>query len=131
MIIETPEKPQRKVRKQTEARLQSLCFTWCWNEHPETRGCLFHVENERTNANVIDGARRRSMGLVPGVSDLILLMARGGFHGLLIEMKTEVGYQSKQQKWWQSIVEAQGYKYVVCRSLEQFKQIIEEYLDMK
>lgn len=130
-IIETPEKPNSKKRRQTEARLQSQCFQWCWNEHPETRYLLFHVENERTDANVIDGARRRAMGLIAGVSDLILLMARGGYHGLLIEMKTEIGYQSKAQKEWQARVERQGYKYIVCRTFEQFKQIIGDYLDEK
>lgn len=130
-IIETPPQPTRRTRKQLEAKLQSECFIWCHNEHPETRGLLFHVENERSNGSVIDGARRRAMGLTPGVSDLIMLMARRNFHGLLIEMKTEDGYQSKVQIEWQKRVEAQGYKYVVCRSFEQFKQIVEDYLGKK
>ena len=69
-------------------------------------------------------------GVTPGVSDLILLVARGGYNGLCIEMKTEAksSKQSETQEAWQKLVEAQGYKYVVCRSLEQFMSVINEYL---
>lgn len=128
MIVETPEKPTKRQRRQEESRLQALCFQWCWNEHPETRRLLFHVENERSDGNKVDGARRVAMGLVAGVSDLILLMPRGKFHGLCIEMKTKIGYQREEQKVWQAKVEQQGYRYELCRSLEQFQTIIEDYL---
>lgn len=130
MIIETPDKPSRKVRRQEESRLQAECFAWCWNSHPETRRLLFHVENERTNGNKIDGARRKAMGLIAGVSDLILLMPRGIYHGLMIEMKTLEGRQREEQRLWQTLVEKQGYMYCLCRSLAQFKEIIESYLNM-
>lgn len=128
MIVEAGEKPTRKQRRQEESRLQSLCFQWCWNEHPETRRLLFHVENERSDGNKVDGARRVSMGLVAGVSDLILLMPRGPFHGLCIEMKTQSGYQRDEQKLWQRLVESQGYRYEIIRTEQDFKALIEEYL---
>jgi hypothetical protein len=44
-----------------------------------------------------------------------------------VEFKTEVGKQSPAQIQWQAKVEAQGYKYVVIRSLEEFKKLIIEY----
>ena len=128
MIVETPERPSRRVRRQRESCLQAQCYAWCWNEHPETRRLLFHVENERSNGDKVDGARRKAMGLVAGVSDLILLIPRGPYHGLMIEMKTEDGYQREEQKTWQALVEAQGYKYVICRSLTDFQQVINSYL---
>ena len=130
MIIETGERPTQRVRRQDEARLQAQCYAWAWNNCPETQKLLFHVENERSDGNMIDGARRKSMGLVPGVSDLILLLPRGRYHGLMIEMKTPIGQQSAAQKEWQKLVEAQGYLYVVCRSLEQFQITINNYLDL-
>lgn len=131
MIVETSSPPTNKVRRQEESRLQAECYKWCWNTHPETRRLLFHVENERTGSNKIDGARRKAMGLVPGVSDLILLIPRHPYHGMMIEMKTPEGRQSEEQRTWQALVEAQGYRYEVCRSLEQFQIIIEEYLKNK
>lgn len=129
-IIETPPQQTKKQRRQEESRLQARCFTWCWNEHPETRRLLFHVENEGTHSNARDGARRKSMGLVAGVSDLILLMPRGPWHALCIEMKTtdRNSGQSDDQKTWQKIVEAQGYRYEVVRTEEEFKELINSYL---
>lgn len=121
---------QERRRKQNEARLQAQCFQWCWNTFPQTRRLLFHVENERSDGNKIDGARRVAMGLVAGVSDLILLIPRGEYHGLCIEMKTLTGSQKEKQKTWQMLVESQGYKYCLCRSLAQFQQIINEYLSL-
>jgi hypothetical protein len=65
---------------------------------------------------------------VAGVSDLILLVARHGYHGLLIEMKTPKGSQSQLQRQWQKLVEKQGYRYVVIRSIEDFVKVGNEYL---
>ena len=45
-----------------------------------------------------------------------------------VEMKKETGRQSSYQQEWQRIVESEGYKYVVCRSVEQFRSILTEYL---
>lgn len=128
MIIETPERQKKRVRRQEEARLQAECYAWAWNERPITRRVLFHVENERTDGNKVDGARRRAMGLVAGVSDLLLLLPRGRYHGLCIEMKTPDGYQREEQKTWQALVEANGYRYEVIRTKEDFQELIDNYL---
>ena len=131
MILESGQNPTGKKRKQEESLLQARCFQWAWNERPITRRVLFHVENERTGSNIIDGSRRRSMGLVAGVSDLILLIARGRWHGLCIEMKTPEGHQSEEQKTWQRLVEGQGFRYEVIRSEDAFRKLIDEYLGTK
>lgn len=88
-------------------------------------------ENDRADANAIQGAIRKSLGVVAGVADLLFLVARGGYHGLCIEMKDDRGTQKPAQKEWQAIVEREGYKYVICRSLEQFEKIIMDYLAEK
>lgn len=90
---------------------------------------LFAVPNGGGRSKV-EAAIMQGEGVTPGVSDLILLVARGGYNGLCIEMKTEAksSKQSEDQEAWQKLVEAQGYKYVVCRSLEQFRSVINEYL---
>lgn len=85
-------------------------------------------ELERPDANAILGSKARSTGIVRGVSDLILMKKRGPFGALCIEMKTETGRQSSYQQEWQRIIESEGYKYVVCRSVDQFRAILSEYL---
>lgn len=133
MIIETQEQARRRSHRSNEGRIQAACFTWFWNEYPKYRGALFHVpnENDRADSNAIQGAMRKSLGIVPGVSDLVLLVPRGPHGALCIEMKDEHGIQRPAQKTWQSLVESLGYKYVLCRSLEQFQKDVNEYLNLE
>nr|UWI14552.1 MAG: VRR-NUC domain [Bacteriophage sp.] len=64
-----------------------------------------------------------------GVADLILLKSNRDYGALLIEMKTIKGRQSESQKKWQKTVcFNEEYKYVVCRSFDDFKREMDEYL---
>lgn len=130
MIIETPERPQRRSHHSNEGKIQAECVIWFNNTYPQFRKTLFHVpnENDRADSNIIQGAMRKSLGVVPGVADLILLVPRGSHGALCIEMKDEKGVQRPAQKEWQAIVENLGYRYEICRSLEQFKEIVNDYL---
>lgn len=116
-----------------EGRIQAECYQYFWNTYPQYRGLYFAVPNENTRAdsNIISGAQRKAMGVYHGVSDTIMLIPRGGFHGLCIEYKDEHGRQSPHQVAWQTLVESQGYKYCLCRSLAQFKEIVEGYLSFR
>lgn len=115
----------KRVRKnknnltQTEDNLQSTCFQWHWNNFPAERRKLFHVNQKARNA--IEGNRMKAMGVVPGVSDLIYLSSAGP---VFIEMKSETGTQTKEQKEFETMVTAMGYKYFICRSFEQFKNFL-------
>lgn len=137
MIIETPPQPRKqRSHGNPEAKIQSECVTWLWNNRPETRGLYFCVPNENTQSvyetkrqQMISGSKRKAMGVVQGVSDTLLLIPRKGYHGLCVEYKSEVGRQSEAQQEWQHKVEGQGYKYVIVRSLEEFVNVITEYLE--
>ena len=131
-IIETRPQEKKRIRHSNEGRIQAECFAWFWNTFPQYRKLLFHVpnENDRADSNPIQGAIRKSLGVVSGVADFVCLIPRGRHGALLIEMKDEKGEQKPAQKEWQAIVEAQGYRYEVCRSLEQFKSIISDYLSL-
>ena len=41
----------------------------------------------------------------------------------MIELKTDKGKQSNEQKEWQSMIESQGFDYYIIRSLEEFKTL--------
>ena len=77
---------------------------------------------DHITGNAINGGKDKAMGMVPGVSDTIFLWAG---KALLIEFKTPTGRQSAKQKEWQARAEAQGFRYYIVRSLEDFKQLIE------
>lgn len=129
MIIETTPQPTKRKHTQPEARIQASCVEYLWNNYPETRGLYIHIPNEGNRSSKLDGAMRKALGLVAGAPDTFLFIARHGYFGLAIEYKTETGVQSAEQKAFQRRLEQQGYLYRLCRSLDQFKQIITEYLN--
>lgn len=110
-----------------EHRIQVACVRWFAYQYPQYEGLLFSVPNGG-HRDKVTGAMMKAEGVVAGVADLILLVPSKGYHALCIEMKTEKGRQSPEQKAWQKKVEAQGYKYAVCRSLDDFIATINDYL---
>lgn len=89
---------------------------------------LLHHSPNGGKRNAIEAAKFKAMGVRAGFPDLILYIARQGYHGLFVELKTAKGRQSDNQEYYQAILEEQGYKYVVIRSIEDFIETINDYL---
>ena len=47
---------------------------------------------------------------------------------LAIEMKTDTGRQSPNQKEWQAVAERHGIRYEVVRSFDEFQYLVEPYM---
>ena len=110
-----------------ESRLQIACVKWFRLQYPRQANLLNSVPNGGAR-NVVTGAIIKAEGAVRGVADLELNIAKGGWHGLKIEMKTAKGRQSAYQKQWQKDIEAQGYRYIIVRSLDEFMAEITWYM---
>ncbi len=121
------EKPRRKP-KDEEHRLQTACVRWFRLQYPQLHGRLFAVPNGGRRDSTT-GAKLKAEGVLAGVADLILLKSNSRYGALLIEMKTAKGTQQESQKQWQEIVQDE-YKYVICRSVEDFKREVDEYLSL-
>lgn len=126
--------------REEEHNIQAACVRWFNLQWPEYRGLLFAVPNGGARSKATAG-KLKAEGVVAGVADLILLVPRyrdkmtednpvviDTTHALCIEMKTAKGRQSPEQKEWQAKVEEHGYKYAVCRSLDEFIKTINNYL---
>ena len=101
---------------------------WFSLTHPRLRGRLFAVPNGGRR-DAVTGARLKAEGVTPGVADLILLRSNRRYGALLVEMKTARGRQSPSQRRWQQLVsENEEYRYVVCRSVDDFRREVEAYL---
>ncbi len=111
-----------------ESRTQQECVKWFRLQYPQFARLLFAVPNGGAR-NKVTASVLKAEGVTAGVADLILFTPRGGFHALCIEMKTETGRQSQEQKEWQREVECQGYKYVICRTFEDFFEMVVNYLE--
>lgn len=124
---------------QEEHNIQAACVRWFNLQWPEYRGLLFAIPNGGARSKATAG-KLKAEGVVSGVADLILMKPhfRQGVYfsdmipldsyALCIEMKTAKGRQSPEQKEWQKKVEEFGYKYEVCRSLDEFMAVVNGYL---
>ncbi len=76
-----------------------------------------------------------AQGVRSGVADVFLpLRAKtaggGGYSGLYIELKTEKGVKSENQREFQEFVSSQGFLYLICRSAESAWEVTEKYVKL-
>lgn len=118
--------------KHTESAIQAHCVAWFRWQYPAYRALLFSIPNGAHLAGT-PGQRAAQYGrlvregFVPGAADLFLAVP-GEKPGLFIEMKTDKGRQRPEQKAFEQSVTAAGYGYEVCRSLEQFQNVVKKQI---
>lgn len=114
----------------TESVEQQRLFQWARmasGAHPELR-LMYKIPNEgkRTRAG---GGRMLAEGLKKGVPDICLPVARGGCHGLYIELKrTRDSRVTQEQLEWIDALKDQGYAAAVCRGCDEAITLIVDYL---
>lgn len=119
--------------KITEAKHQENVIEW--SQNPRIRAkypgieLLFHVTNGGSR-NKIEAAHLKRQGVKPGVPDLFLPVARGRYHGLFIEMKTDTGRASDAKNDWIERLNAEGYFAEVCHGWESAVRVLERYLTL-
>lgn len=90
---------------------------------------MYHIPNEGKRSKIV-GARLKAQGLKPGVPDVCLPTAHGGYIGLYIEMKVEPNKPNENQKEWLRKLREQGHLTAVCYNWEEAKQLIEQYIKL-
>lgn len=94
-------------------------------------GLLFAVPNGGGRSKA-EGGRLKAEGVKPGVPDLMLPVARQGYHGLFIEMKRAGGGRlSPEQREWRARLEAEGYRWVMCEGMDAGIAALREYLGIR
>ena len=131
--------------KHEESNLQIQCVTSFRARYPQYAMLLTHPINEGSGHTSRDRMRQgihKAEGAVAGVADLLFFMpaeyrrpvpADGiewtiPYNGLGIEFKTQKGRQSQEQKDFQKMFEAAGYKYIIVRSREEFDNEMDDYI---
>lgn len=110
-----------------ESRMQAACVRWFRYTHTDLAWLLIAVPNGvRTSAT--QGRILKDEGMLAGVADLLLLLPGNGGTFLALEAKTPEGRQSDSQRHWQSEAVRHGGRYEVFRSFDQFRAIIQDYL---
>ncbi len=108
----------------SENRIQQECYMWFHNTFPELRGCLFAVPNGGARSP-IEGKLFKETGVVPGVSDMLLMVDS---RTTCFELKNALGHQSRKQVAWQKQIESKGFDYHLIRDLNTFKEIVDKLI---
>lgn len=114
--------------RHNESVIQQNCVKWFRLQYPQLARLLIAIPNGGARRK-IEGAILKAEGVMPGAADLQLIFPNGNYHGLFIEMKTKDGVQRESQKAFQHDVEWAGFKYAICRSLDDFMSLISSYLN--
>jgi hypothetical protein len=99
-------------------------------KHPEAFALIYHVPNGG-HRHIKVAMDLKKQGVVAGIPDLVLTMARGGYFGLYIEFKAtppnDAPVSAEQHKRLAAL-NAQGYLAIVCRGHFDAMEQLRAYL---
>lgn len=115
---------------------QVAVVKWFRLQYPKKKGLLFAISNGAHLAGTpIQRAKKmqrmKAEGFKPGVSDLFLMVPKGPFAGLWIEMKREKyspSDVSEEQREFIALAKDQGYQACVCGGATAAMATIAGYL---
>jgi len=112
--------------KTTEHEIQVACVNYFRLRYP--KGLIYAIPNGG-HRNVIVASKLKAEGVLSGVPDLHIPIAKKGFHGLYIELKNgKAGKVSDNQKTIMEKLQSEGYRCEVCRSFDEFRNVVNDYM---
>ena len=116
----------------TEAQEQKTLFQWAAmmaGKWPELQW-MYAIPNGGSR-HPVEARHLKDQGVKAGIPDIFLPCARGGFHGLYIEMKRRKGGRvSDEQKTAIGALRKLGYCAEVCQGWESAMDLITKYMGM-
>lgn len=119
-------------RRDLEHHEQVTFIQWCRlqaKKYPEL-DLMFAIPNGGQRA-ATTAAKLKKEGVLAGVPDLHLPIARGGYHSLFIEMKAGKNRPTKLQQLMMQRLEEAGNRCVVCYGAKEAIDVTLEYLNME
>lgn len=115
----------------SEHNLQTAVFTWAnsgyiLDRFPEL-SMMFAIPNGG-HRDVRVAQKLKREGVKAGVPDICLPVARGGYHGLFIEMKYGRNKPTADQETYLQFLASQGYLCAVCYSIDEFEGLVWAYM---
>lgn len=96
----------------TESQIQSAFFEAC-RADMELSHCWMHAIPNGTKKTIAGAVRFQKEGLVSGIADVFIPVARGGYFGFYIEFKRPGGKLSKNQVSFHHHAVSNGYKFEI------------------
>lgn len=125
-IINYKPPAKKKPRKYEEEYEQTKVCVYL-----AKRGIYYFCVPNGGRRGMIEAMRLKRTGVMAGIPDLMIPMARGNWHGLFIEMKKEKGgVVSESQKYWIGVLREQNYKVEVCHGANEAINEIAHYFSL-
>lgn len=119
--------PKNPRNRSNEHHLQVNCVKWFRYAYGKYSRLLYAIPNGGQRNKAVAG-KLKSEGVVRGVPDLFLSVPNSRYHGFYIEMKYGNNKLTPDQIEFRTEAMKLGYKYIVCRSFDEFKPEIDKYL---
>lgn len=130
--------PPEQLAGDSEDSQQIALMQWAalnFNKYPELRW-LHHSPNGGFR-NKREAAKLKTMGVRKGYPDLTLLVPRGVWHGLFIELKViekkfkKNGGAEPEQIEWANYLKQNNYAYKLCHGWEDVRDTLISYLEWR
>ena len=101
-------------------------------------GLLESIEPKPLYSATVGGVRlaihtakkMKEAGYSKGVPDMLIFEPRGFYNGLAIEVKTEKGRASDEQKAWIQALNNRGWRAEICKGFDECADVIYEYFNL-
>lgn len=130
---EVPNQSRRSKKSDIEAEEQVVVVDQFRVEYADVGYLLIHIPNGGSRKNRYEGWRLKRQGARKGVSDLLLPVARGGFHMLWIEFKARPPFDAPvtpHQAEWIRLMREQGCQAQVCLGVDAAMACLRTYMAM-
>jgi len=115
------------IMKTSEHQEQVMLITWFRMQYPKFKLHLWAIPNGGSR-HIVTAVNLKAEGVLAGVSDLFLMIPKGEYHGMFIEMKAKAGKVSDSQKEFMAAASSMNYLAVVCYGFDEAKTAITKYL---
>lgn len=128
-------KPKSKVgvTLPTESAIQQSIIEWCGLQKYKDRTLAYYVVHVPNGGKMTAraGNKLKKEGVQKGYPDLMLDIARNGYHGLRIELKRDKGgVTSSAQLERLKMLNSEGYYAVVCHGFDSAIAVIKKYMEI-
>lgn len=113
-----------------ERQMQALAMEYIDRRYPMVGSLCFHVPLELLRREKHTAGMFHALGARAGVADIIMLVPRGAYHGLVMELKVPPRRPTASQCTFLEAARSQHYAACWCDSINTVMQLIDAYLSL-
>jgi len=122
--------PESAIHAYRERAMQKAVMQYIDNAYPQIGSLCFHVPLELLRRDDQSAGMFHTLGARAGVADVVMLVARGAYHGLVVELKSPTHRPTDSQCKFLEAARAQDYAACWSDSLNTVLKLIDVYLTL-